>query len=141
MNQGTKKERLEELEDAIRRVYASVMNEQAIEYRRKRHLLDVDEQMALLIQQVAGQAYGSFYFPAAAGMGCSYNPYKWMEYLNPEAGMLRMVAGLGDKTTANVKRYDEVKNFRMTGFLTFYFKGSDESEAEDRIQSILWEDQ
>ena len=27
-----------------------------------------------------------------------------------------------DKTTANVKRYDEVKNFRMTGFLTFYFK-------------------
>ena len=34
-----------------------------------------------------------------------------------------------DKTTANVKRYDEVKNFRMTGFLTFYFKGSDESEA------------
>ena len=97
MNQGTKKERLEELEDAIRRVYASVMNEQAIEYRRKRHLLDVDEQMALLIQQVAGQAYGSFYFPAAAGMGCSYNPYKWMEYLNPEAGMLRMVAGLGTR--------------------------------------------
>lgn len=97
MNQGTKEERLEELEDAIRRVYASVMNEQAIEYRRKRHLLDVDEQMALLIQQVAGQAYGSFYFPAAAGMGCSYNPYKWMEYLNPEAGMLRMVAGLGTR--------------------------------------------
>ena len=28
----------------------------------------------------------------------------------------------------------------MTGFLTFYFKGSDELEAEDRIQSILWED-
>ena len=97
MNQGTKEERLEELEDAIRRVYASVMNEQAIEYRRKRHLLDVDEQMALLIQQVAGQAYGSVYFPAAAGMGCSYNPYKWMEYLNPEAGMLRMVAGLGTR--------------------------------------------
>lgn len=97
MNQGTKEERLAELEDAIRRVYASVMNEQAIEYRRKRHLLDVDEQMALLIQQVAGQAYGSFYFPAAAGMGCSYNPYKWMEYLNPEAGMLRMVAGLGTR--------------------------------------------
>ena len=45
-----------------------------------------------------------------------------------------------DKSTANIKRYDEVKNFRMTGFLTFYFKGSDELEAEDRIQSIIWED-
>ena len=45
-----------------------------------------------------------------------------------------------DKHTANVKQYDEVKNLRMTGFLTFYFKGSDETEAEDRIQKILWED-
>ena len=33
MNQGTKEDRLEELECAVRRVYASVMNEQAIEYR------------------------------------------------------------------------------------------------------------
>ena len=97
MNQGSLAERLEELEDAIRRVYSSVMNEQAIEYRRKRHLLDVDEQMALLIQPVAGQRYGHVYFPAAAGMGCSYNPYKWMEHLNPEAGMLRMVIGLGTR--------------------------------------------
>ena len=97
INQGTREERMEELEDAIRRVYASVMNEQAIEYRRKRHLLDVDEQMALLIQQVAGQPYGPFYLPVAAGMGCSYNPYKWMEHLNPEAGMLRMVMGLGTR--------------------------------------------
>lgn len=97
MNQGSREERLEELEDAIRRVYASVMNEQAIEYRRKRRLLDVDEQMALLIQPVAGQVYGHFYFPVASGMGCSYNPYKWMEYLNPEAGMLRMVSGLGTR--------------------------------------------
>ena len=86
-----------ELEEAIRRVYASTMNEQSIEYRRKRHLLDVDEQMALLIQQVAGQQYGDLYMPVAAGMGCSYNPYKWMEHLNPEAGMLRMVMGLGTR--------------------------------------------
>ena len=68
MNQGTKEERMEELEEAIRRVYASTMNEQAIEYRRKRHLLDVDEQMALLIQQVAGQQYGGLYMPVAAGI-------------------------------------------------------------------------
>ncbi len=97
LNQGTPKERLQELEDAVRRVYSSVMNESAIEYRRKRHLLDMDEQMALLIQPVAGQRYGDYYFPTAAGVGCSYNPYKWMEALNPEAGMLRMVTGLGTR--------------------------------------------
>lgn len=97
INQGTPDERLLELEAAIRRVYSSVMNESAIEYRRKRHLLDMDEQMALLIQQVAGQNYENLYMPVAAGVGCSYNPYKWMESLNPEAGMLRMVAGLGTR--------------------------------------------
>ena len=46
-----------------------------------------------------------------------------------------------DKYTANVKQYDEIKKLRMCGApLTFYFKGSDELEAEDRIQKILWED-
>lgn len=46
----------------------------------------------------------------------------------------------GNTATANIKQYDEVKNFKMVGFLTFYFKGKDELEAKDRIQSILWED-
>lgn len=97
MNQGTEEERLQELEDAVRQVYASTMNPSAIEYRRKRKLLDVDEQMALLVQKVEGERYGDLYFPVAAGMGCSYNPYKWMEHMNPDAGMLRIVVGLGTR--------------------------------------------
>lgn len=44
-----------------------------------------------------------------------------------------------EMTTANVKSYDDVKRLSLNGYLTFYFKGSDESEAKDRIQSILWE--
>ena len=83
--------------NAVRSVYASTMNPSAIEYRRRWGLLDVDEQMALLIQKVAGQRYDSFYMPVAAGMGCSYNPYKWMENMNPDAGMIRMVMGLGTR--------------------------------------------
>ncbi len=43
-----------------------------------------------------------------------------------------------EETTANVKSYDEVMNLSLNGYLTFCFKGSDESEAKDRIQSILW---
>ena len=40
--------------------------------------------------------------------------------------------------SANVKNYDEIKKFRMCGSpLTFYFKGSDEGAAGDRIQSIF----
>lgn len=97
MNQGSEEERLEELEDAVRKVYESTMSPSAIEYRRKRKLFEVEEQMALLVQKVEGERYGKLYFPAAAGMGCSYNPYKWMEHMNPDAGMLRMVVGLGTR--------------------------------------------
>lgn len=97
MNQGSEEERLLELQDAVRQVYASTMNPSAIEYRRKRKLLDVDEQMALLVQKVEGERYDDIYFPIAAGMGCSYNPYKWMEHMNPDAGMLRIVVGLGTR--------------------------------------------
>lgn len=97
MNQGTATQRLEELKEAIRRVYASTMDESALKYRRKWNLLGVDEQMALLVQRVEGECYGDYYFPVASGMGCSYNPYKWMEHMNPDAGMLRLVMGLGTR--------------------------------------------
>lgn len=96
-NQGSREKRLEELADAVRQVYASMLNVSAIEYRKKRKLLGADEQMALLVQKVEGNRQGDYYFPAAAGMGCSYNPYKWMEHMNPDAGMLRMVMGLGTR--------------------------------------------
>ena len=97
INQGDEKERLRQLEEAIRTVYASTMNPSALEYRRKRKLLGADEQMALLVQKVEGQRCGEYYMPLAAGMGCSYNPYKWMEHMNPDAGMLRIVVGLGTR--------------------------------------------
>lgn len=97
MNQGSEEERLEELKDAVRRVYASTQNREAIEYRRTRNIMDAGEQMALLVQRVEGRFFGEYYLPLAAGMGCSYNPYKWMEQMNPDAGMLRIVAGLGTR--------------------------------------------
>lgn len=42
------------------------------------------------------------------------------------------------KEKANVKKYDEIKRFRMdSSSLMFYFKGSDEGEAGDRIARIF----
>ncbi len=96
-SQGTAEEKLGNFLNAIEEVYESVRNVSAQEYRRKLHLTEKKEEMALLIQRVAGHRQGDLYFPAAAGMGCSYNPYKWMEYLNPDAGMLRIVMGLGTR--------------------------------------------
>jgi len=44
-NQGSKKERLEALQDAIAEVYASVFGPDPIEYRTERGLIDVHEEM------------------------------------------------------------------------------------------------
>ncbi len=96
-NQGSLEDRLEMLKEAIRKVYSSMVNPSAIEYRKRRKLLEVEEQMALLVQKVEGQILGDIYMPMAAGMGCSYNPYKWMDQMNPNAGMLRLVMGLGTR--------------------------------------------
>jgi hypothetical protein len=90
--------------NAVRTVYASAMDEDGLRYRQHHGLLDRDEQMALLIQRVAGERYGSLFFPQAAGVGFSFNPFVWHEDIDPQAGMLRLVFGLG---TRAVDRADD----------------------------------
>lgn len=103
-NQGTQRERLEEFLNAVRFIYASSMSEKALLYRAERNVLERDEQMALLVQRVSGRPYGSLFFPQLAGVGLSYNPYVWDENIDPEAGVLRLVFGLG---TRAVNRSDD----------------------------------
>jgi len=103
-NQGTHQKRLEEFMNAVRLIYASTMSEKALAYRAQRNVLDQDEQMALLVQRVSGKPYGKFFLPQLAGVGLSYNPYVWDEGINPEAGALRLVFGLG---TRAVNRSDD----------------------------------
>ncbi|HHN47201.1 MAG TPA: pyruvate, phosphate dikinase [Planctomycetes bacterium] len=103
-NQGPRHERLENFLSAVRVVYASTMSEAALTYRSQRGLLERDEQMALLVQRVSGGMYGELFFPQMAGVGLSYNPYVWSSYIEPEAGMLRLVFGLG---TRAVDRCDD----------------------------------
>jgi hypothetical protein len=103
-NQGPLNQRLEDLLEAIRTIYASAMSEEALTYRAQRGLLDGDEQMALLVQRVSGAPYDQNFFPQAAGVGLSYNPYVWDKNIDPKSGMLRMVFGLG---TRAVERHDD----------------------------------
>ncbi len=103
-NQGTHTQRLEEFIDAVRVVYASAMSEEALAYRAKRGVLGHDEQMALLVQRVSGAIYGELFYPQLAGVAYSFNPYAWHPDINPEAGMMRLVFGLG---TRAVDRSDD----------------------------------
>lgn len=97
VNQGTPEERLRAFENAVRQVYASAMSEEALDYRAARGLVDRDEQMAILVQRVSGDQHGEDYFPHLAGVGNSHNLYIWDSSVDAEAGMVRLVLGLGTR--------------------------------------------
>jgi len=103
-NQGSREERLEDLIAAVKTVYASTMSQSALRYRARHGLLESDEQMALLVQRVSGSRHGRYFFPHVAGVGFSFNPYVWSEHIEPHAGVLRLVFGLG---TRAVDRADD----------------------------------
>ncbi len=108
VNQGPVEERYKAFEQAIRTVYASTMNEDALNYRLNRGLAEQDEQMAILVQRVSGDHYEADFFPHLAGVGNSSNLYVWDEHIDMEAGMLRLVFGLGtravDRTVGDYAR-------------------------------------
>ncbi|HSQ88840.1 PEP/pyruvate-binding domain-containing protein, partial [Romboutsia sp.] len=95
-------ERLQAFEDAIRTVYASTMNDDALNYRKLRGLDKRDEQMAILVQRVSGDYYGEYFYPHLAGVGNSSNLYVWNKRIDMEAGMLRLVFGLGTRAVDRI---------------------------------------
>jgi hypothetical protein len=79
------------------------MNEDALTYRLQRGLDQQDEQMALLIQRVSGSYRKTYFFPDLAGVGASHNTFVWNPQLDPKAGMLRLVVGLGTRAVNRVE--------------------------------------
>ena len=103
-NQGPHAQRLADFLAAARAIYASSMSERALRYRAERGLLESDEQMALLVMRVSGTMCGRRFYPPVAGVGFSFNPYVWHPEIDPAAGVVRLVFGLG---TRAVDRADD----------------------------------
>lgn len=153
VNQGTPEERYDAFEQAVRTVYASMMDEDALAYRFKRQLVDKDEQMALLVQRVSGDQYGDYFFPHAAGVGNSSNIYVWDKNADMDAGMLRLVFGLGtravDRTVSDYVRivclddpsrvppmnYDDIQRYSQHGVDVLSLKHNHQAEMD--LEEIL----
>ena len=103
VNQGDPEQRYSQFEEAVRRVYASTMGKDALAYRLQRGLDQQDEQMALLVQRVSGSYQNHYFFPDLAGVGVSHNTFVWKGDLDPKAGMLRLVFGLGTRAVDRVE--------------------------------------
>jgi pyruvate, water dikinase len=96
-NQGSKKERLAALQDAIAEVYASIFGPDPLEYRAERGLLDLHEEMGIMIQEVVGTKVGDYFLPAFSGVAFSNNEFRWSARIKRDDGLLRLVPGLGTR--------------------------------------------
>lgn len=96
-NQGSKRERLAALTDAIAEIYASTFSPDPILYRAERNLLDFQEGMGVMVQEVVGTRMGHYFAPAFAGVAFSHNEFRWSPRIKREDGLVRMVPGLGTR--------------------------------------------
>ena len=101
-NQGSPEERLEKFLQVVKLVYASTLSPDVLAYRLKRGLAENDEQMAILVQRVAGLPYRKYFFPSLAGVAFSHNLYAWSERIDPQQGLIRLVFGLGTRAVNRV---------------------------------------
>ncbi|KAF0135085.1 MAG: pyruvate water dikinase [Candidatus Saganbacteria bacterium] len=103
VNHGTPDQRCQKFEETMRQVFASTLNDDALNYRLQRGLSQQEEQMALLVQRVSGSHYKHYYFPYISGVGFSYNTFVWHADMDVKAGMLRLVMGLGTRAVNRVE--------------------------------------
>jgi hypothetical protein len=101
-NQGDPETRLASFMEAVKLVYASALNPDALCYRSKRGLGEYDEQMAILVQRVSGMPYRHFFFPTLAGVAFSRNLYAWNDRIDTRQGIMRLVFGLGTRAVERV---------------------------------------
>lgn len=136
VNRGTPEERHGAFEAAVRTVYASAMSPEALAYRRARGLEGRDEQMALLVQRVSGDHHGDLFFPDAAGVGNSSNLYTWSPDIDADAGMLRMVVGLGTRAVDRTTK-DHARIVALADPLNPWVGGADPARFTQRRMDVL----
>ena len=101
-NQGNPEDRLADFMQAVKLVYASAINPDALCYRSKRGLGEYDEQMAILVQRVSGMPYRHYFFPTLAGVAFSRNLFAWNDRIDTRQGIIRLVFGLGTRAVERV---------------------------------------
>ncbi|MDR2963818.1 MAG: pyruvate, phosphate dikinase [Bacteroidales bacterium] len=93
-NSANIEQRLQDLELAIRLIYASVYSDEVKSfYRNSPHKL-TEEKMAVVLQELVGDYYEQYFYPHMSGVAQSYNFYP-VSYMKPEDGFAVSAVGLG----------------------------------------------
>jgi hypothetical protein len=94
--------RLQHLITAIKLVYASTYYEGAKAFSRSTSKKPQEEAMAVIIQQLTGEEYGDYFYPAISGVAQSHNFYP-VSKMKSEEGIAHIALGLG-KTVVEGER-------------------------------------
>lgn len=86
--------RLQQLVNAVKLVWASTFFRAPKAFSRRVNQRTDEEKMGVIIQQLCGQQYGGYYFPAISGVGQSYNYYPFGK-MKPEQGVVSIAMGIG----------------------------------------------
>ena len=87
--------RISQLISAIKLVYASTYLKLARSYAETLSISLGESRMAVVIQEVVGQAHGDRYYPNFSGTAASYNYYPLGKHLQPEDRIAFAALGLG----------------------------------------------
>lgn len=97
-------ERLRQVEDAIKLVFASAYSETAKGYVKAINYNIEDEKMAIVIQEVVGNQFDQLFYPHISGVAQSYNFYPFA-HMKPEEGFGLTAIGLGKYVVEGNRAY------------------------------------
>ena len=86
--------RLSHLIKAIKLVYASINYEDAKVFYLNGSHQPFNNSMAVIVQELAGDHYGGYFYPTISGVAQSYNFYPFA-HMKPEDGVVHLALGLG----------------------------------------------
>jgi hypothetical protein len=93
-NQEDFQTRFEDLQNAIRLVWASTWFEGPIAFSKSVHSTQEKDSMAVVIQEVVGRRYGHYFYPAISGVAQSHNFYP-LGPMEADDGIVHIGLGLG----------------------------------------------
>ncbi|RKX81769.1 MAG: hypothetical protein DRP58_11345 [Spirochaetes bacterium] len=95
-------ERLKQLTDAIKLVFASVFLEEAVSYIETLNYGIEEEKMGVIIQEIVGHQYEDYFYPNFSGVAQSYNYYP-ISHMNHSEGVANIAVGLGQSVVGGGK--------------------------------------
>ena len=101
-NHEEDEERLNQLCQAIKLVYASVFFREPKAYAESLSLKIEEEKMAVIIEELIGSEYDGRYYPTFSGVAKSYNFYP-VAHQTPEEGIVNIAVGLGKAVVGGEK--------------------------------------